>query len=355
MSVTNDFVPFATGGGANVESQATYLADPALPLGNQPGTASSALNNKALRQGTFVASSLAQFIAQQTNTNTNDNGVSAQFLAQLQAAVQALPLVSTVLTTGTGTFNLTYVFFIAAGNATVGATYTNNSVTYTVSSTITAGTTLSASGNGAPLTSGTLTKATGSGDATLTFYAVRAPSSLHVRLVGGGGGGASSANSGANGTATTFGSGFLTANYGVGGVVDSSGGAGGTATIVGTAYGVALTGGGGGPGMALSAGQHSAGGVGGSSPFGGAGVGGGAGSTGIGGAAGVNSGSGGGGGASSQSGGAGGGSGGYIDVIVPSPASSYPYAVGAKGAGAATSPVGGDGGAGLIWIIQNYQ
>jgi hypothetical protein len=67
---------------------------------------------------------------------------------------------------------LGYSFTVTSANATQGATYTNNSVTFTVLSTISGGTTLVCSGASAPLASGTLTKASGTGDATITFSAV---------------------------------------------------------------------------------------------------------------------------------------------------------------------------------------
>lgn len=63
----------------------------------------------------------------------------------------------------------TYIFTITSGNATAAATYTNNGQTFTVLETIAAQVTLVTSGTGAPAASGTLTKATGSGDATITF------------------------------------------------------------------------------------------------------------------------------------------------------------------------------------------
>lgn len=63
-------------------------------------------------------------------------------------------------------------FTITAGDATVGATYTNNSQTFTVVSTIDGATTLNCTFTGYPEASGTLTKSTGTGDATLTFSAV---------------------------------------------------------------------------------------------------------------------------------------------------------------------------------------
>ena len=65
----------------------------------------------------------------------------------------------------------TYTFTVTSANATVGATYTNNGQTFTVLATIAAGTQLVCSGTGAPLASGTLTKALGTGDTTITFSA----------------------------------------------------------------------------------------------------------------------------------------------------------------------------------------
>jgi len=67
---------------------------------------------------------------------------------------------------------LAYTFTVTSANATVGATYTNNGQTFTVLYTIASGTTLVCSSTGAPASSGTLTKATGTGDATITFASV---------------------------------------------------------------------------------------------------------------------------------------------------------------------------------------
>lgn len=72
---------------------------------------------------------------------------------------------------GTPAAPYAYIFTITSGNATAGATYTNNTQTFTVLETIAAGTTLVTSSTGAPTASGTLTKATGTGDATITFSA----------------------------------------------------------------------------------------------------------------------------------------------------------------------------------------
>lgn len=70
-----------------------------------------------------------------------------------------------------GAVTSSYTFTVTSANATVGATYTNNGVTFTVTATIAAATTLICTSSGAPLTSGTLTKASGTGDVTVTFSA----------------------------------------------------------------------------------------------------------------------------------------------------------------------------------------
>lgn len=73
-----------------------------------------------------------------------------------------------------GTILTGYTITCTSANATIGATYTNNGQTFTVVGTIAASTTLLVVGTGAPAASGTLTKATGTGDATITFSAFSA-------------------------------------------------------------------------------------------------------------------------------------------------------------------------------------
>ncbi|HBQ0113424.1 hypothetical protein K4X42_26720 [Klebsiella quasipneumoniae] len=86
---TNDFKPFATGSGANVLSQADYEALSALSSGFLSGKASSAQVNKALRQGTFIASCLAQFVSNELNINILDGGDANGFLANLINALNS--------------------------------------------------------------------------------------------------------------------------------------------------------------------------------------------------------------------------------------------------------------------------
>jgi len=302
--MSNNFLPFCpTDTGTNLLNQSDYAAAADRTSGNQPGVASAKLVNKALLQSSYIASQFAQFLENKTGTNILDDATPAKLLAQIDAALDRLPPILTKYTSGSGTHNLTYQFFIASGSASAGATYTNNAVTFTVVATVASGLLIKMTGGGAPSVSGTLTKATGSGDATLTFYAVRAPSHIHVQLVGGGGGGAGSGTAAGtpatNGGNTTFGSSFLTGAGGVAGIWKAvSGGAGGAATISsGTGIPVA-----GSYGGAAGVGGNTTdlpGGHGGNSFFGGAGSGGGisaadTGNAGI--AAATNSGSGGGGG-----------------------------------------------------------
>lgn len=190
--MVNNFLPFCpTDTGLNLESQSDYAVDPDRTIGNQPGVASSKLNNKALRQGTYVVSQLAQYISDRLVVDLLDNDLPAQLLAQMNAALVPLAPNFTKYLSGSGSWNATYYFFIASGNATVGATYTNNSNTYTVVSTIAAGTRLQVTGPGDPTANGgVLTKSGGTGDSTLTFYAFRKAAYIEVELVGGGGGGA---------------------------------------------------------------------------------------------------------------------------------------------------------------------
>lgn len=175
---------------------------------------------------------------------------------------------------------------------------------------------------------------------------------LIVEMVGGGGGGSGSGTSpgaGTAGTASTFGSSFLTAG---GGQASGGAGAGGTCT----GGDINQTGGSGGNSSGLA---NNPGGFGGISFFGASanflGTGGGVGSN-----APVNSGSGGGGAGdgSTPNSGAGGGAGGYLRKLVASPLASYSYTVGAAGSGGAAGTggfAGGNGAAGQIIVTAYFQ
>lgn len=272
------------------------------------------------------------------------------------------PAVQTFLS-GSGTYGLSYYFLVVSANATSGATYTNSANTFTVTNTISAGTVLLCTSTGAPAASGTLTKASGTGDSTIAFTAITAPLYIELIMVGGGGGGAGSGVSGTGGNGTSGGnSTFGTSSIAAGGTGASgtSAGSGGTGSLgvgPGVGVGIALKGA---PGavstLSSSASVNVAGGSGGATPLGGGGT--------VGtGTASANTGAGGGGAsgsgnASGQDGGAGGGSGGYVNGIFSSPAATYTYAVGTAGGGGAAGTSGNAGqagSAGLIFIKEHFQ
>lgn len=87
-SYTTDFVPFATGAGANVLTQANYLSASYLSTGFQSGIAPSAGYNKAHRQSTFVAAGLTQWLANAQGANVVDDGNLPNLVNLLGAAFQ---------------------------------------------------------------------------------------------------------------------------------------------------------------------------------------------------------------------------------------------------------------------------
>lgn len=104
MAGNNDFLPFATGGGANVESQGAYAADATTGTGFQSGTAPSQKCNKVWRQASMVASMIGSFISGQ-NFNANDDGVVANLLASFTSALASY-MQSIGLAPATGTIKL---------------------------------------------------------------------------------------------------------------------------------------------------------------------------------------------------------------------------------------------------------
>jgi len=88
----NEFLPFAVGSGANVTPQDEWANLQALISGFTSGKASSAQINKALRQSTFIASAIAQFISIKTSLDVIDDGDIDGFLSKLQNALASQSL-----------------------------------------------------------------------------------------------------------------------------------------------------------------------------------------------------------------------------------------------------------------------
>lgn len=102
---TNEILPFTpTDTGTNLLTQVVYAASTQRDIGNQPGIASSKLNNKAIRQATFIAASLAQYISDKTGDNVLDDSNDAALLVTMQKAwqfarIQAVTGTDTALST----------------------------------------------------------------------------------------------------------------------------------------------------------------------------------------------------------------------------------------------------------------
>lgn len=111
MAGTNDFLPFATAGGANVLSQSAYAALAAVATGYQAGVAQSAQLNKTWRQSSIIASMVAQFIVDQTGANAVDDGTIATLEANF---IAALRYAGVAVGTDTGSANTCIVNYTPA-------------------------------------------------------------------------------------------------------------------------------------------------------------------------------------------------------------------------------------------------
>lgn len=95
---TNDFKPFATGGGANVISQADYIIATWLATGfpttGMDKTAYSNALNKVWRQSAFMAAMIGQFIETELAIDVLDdgdlNGKTTNFIAAIQTMINAV-------------------------------------------------------------------------------------------------------------------------------------------------------------------------------------------------------------------------------------------------------------------------
>ncbi|WP_250538828.1 MULTISPECIES: phage tail protein [unclassified Caballeronia] len=288
---TNDFLPFAVGGSANVLSQSAYAALSAIANGYSSGVAQSAALNKTWRQSSIMAAVLAQFIADRTGVNSVDDGTTATLLANLKASTAAVNGSASQLfnvadpTTSTNAVSLQYAQANLAGiggsasrafavaNASIstqalaagqltGQFITSTVITSTQTWTPNAKTKFAlvmlqgggGAGGGAQAGgSGTLNMGGGGGSGGYVEAVVTNPTAQTVTI---GAAGIPSGGAGGNGGNTTFGA-LLTAAGGVGGQVGAlittvsnsgNGGTGGTAS----GFGLLVVGQNGGNGFAIS-------------------------------------------------------------------------------------------------------
>lgn len=82
-----DYVPFATGGGANVYAPATYQALAVVGTGVQPGLADPQLANTTWRLNSMMAAALGNYIANVLGINVLDDGNLAGLITNLTNAI----------------------------------------------------------------------------------------------------------------------------------------------------------------------------------------------------------------------------------------------------------------------------
>lgn len=85
----NDFLAYATGGGANVVDQATYAAAGYVTAGRSSGILPSNVYNKINRQGNWIAHCIAQFMVDQTGQNVLDDGNYTNWFTTFVSAIAA--------------------------------------------------------------------------------------------------------------------------------------------------------------------------------------------------------------------------------------------------------------------------
>lgn len=83
MPFENDYLPFATGGGANVISQVDWIALAARVTGFEPGLARASQANKAWRQSSVMTAAMAAAIVQIAQTDLIDDGDVAALTVKL--------------------------------------------------------------------------------------------------------------------------------------------------------------------------------------------------------------------------------------------------------------------------------
>lgn len=87
---TNEYLPFAVGGAANIETQANFAAASSTTNGFQTGIAPAKNMNKAYRQSSVVASAIAQAICDTLGVDMLDDGNVTNFKTQFIAMLRAL-------------------------------------------------------------------------------------------------------------------------------------------------------------------------------------------------------------------------------------------------------------------------
>lgn len=121
---TNDFLTFCPNdSGTNLPTQSVYSASTTRTSGNQPGIASSQINNKAIRQANVISSQFAQAVSDLTGNDMLDDGDLTAILASIKEAISSGVPIGTIISAGFATAPAGYLF--CDGSVVSRTTYAN--------------------------------------------------------------------------------------------------------------------------------------------------------------------------------------------------------------------------------------
>lgn len=116
MPVTVDYLPVATGVGANVDSQAAFAGSGYQTQGFTSGVALSRQVNKCLRQSSMIGAAVANFIANQLSINVLDDGNLPNLITDLTNAIAALAAAGGAPSVDNVGYSATPTFDCSVGN-----------------------------------------------------------------------------------------------------------------------------------------------------------------------------------------------------------------------------------------------
>jgi hypothetical protein len=116
-----DYVPFATGGGANVYNPATYQALAVVSTGVEPGLADPQLANTTWRLASMISAAVAKFISNVLGIDVLDDGNLTNLVTNFTGAVSLGSSTSASRTiTSSANFNILVTDYALAMNRTAG-------------------------------------------------------------------------------------------------------------------------------------------------------------------------------------------------------------------------------------------
>jgi hypothetical protein len=120
-----DYVPFATGGGANVYTPATYQALAVISTGVEPGLADPQLANTTWRLASMISAAVATFISNVLGINVLDDGNLTNLVTNFTGAVSLGSSTSASRTiTSSANFNVLVTDYALAMARTAGVAAT---------------------------------------------------------------------------------------------------------------------------------------------------------------------------------------------------------------------------------------